>query len=381
MSVIKINTFGGEIPSASSRALPPTAARISRNLLATSSEFRPLLSDVATAISAVSNPKTLYRLARTSGGAFNANTSSGWVTNAAVVNYAKGQIDDDLTERTYYTFGDGSAAPRVLNAQGANKLLGVPPPTAPTVVATISNEYSADEDRAARVRIPIELADAVKASLTYVPIGEVFPGAPSTTASGWVPHETAVAAGLTVTSTPGEYAFLCPMVGGAMKFPDATGFLLTPDFGGREVSYGGNAYWAVPITLQGKGYTFSSPTFIAALKLIANPDPYTVREVGADFDTTTQLLKNGDITGLSAALATEYDPNYSHMSVPIADLEVARRALERSIINYQDATVLSATVTDFYLKSDVADEITTAIANFATAVVAAEQGVLNPPSY
>ncbi|MDB5885017.1 MAG: hypothetical protein JWR74_1188, partial [Polaromonas sp.] len=44
MSVIDIKHFGGEFPSVSPRALAGNAAQTARNLLPSSSEFRPLAS-------------------------------------------------------------------------------------------------------------------------------------------------------------------------------------------------------------------------------------------------------------------------------------------------------------------------------------------------
>jgi hypothetical protein len=66
VAIIKIDNFGGELPRVQPRSLPPGAAQVNSNLLATSMDFRPLQDDSAVA-TGVSGAKTLYRLARDPG--------------------------------------------------------------------------------------------------------------------------------------------------------------------------------------------------------------------------------------------------------------------------------------------------------------------------
>lgn len=142
MSVIVLNNMGGVRPSTLPRALPDGDAQIANNLLARTTEFRPLQNDVPVATSPVGNPKTLYRTARDSSGAFTSNMALNWRTNAQHVNYVKGQVNDQRSERTYYTQADGSAPPRVFSVAevdengsffaGVDKPLGVPPPETAT---------------------------------------------------------------------------------------------------------------------------------------------------------------------------------------------------------------------------------------------------------
>lgn len=144
MSVIKINQFGGEMPSISSRNLPASAARTSKNLLLSLAEFRPLSNDAVVA-AAPAGTRTLYRMAREAGGDFNSDPSTGWITATSDRSYVKGQIDDELTERTYVTFDDGSAKPRAINASGADRVLGVPRPTKLVPVHTVVDELTSEE--------------------------------------------------------------------------------------------------------------------------------------------------------------------------------------------------------------------------------------------
>ena len=143
MSAITIPSVGGIRPSTLPRALVPNDGQTANNILARTSEFRPLQNDLVVRVdSGIDNPKTLYRTARDANGNFTSDMTVNWRADAKDVNYVKGQVNDDKTERTYYTQGDGLAAPRVFSVAevnpnggfkvGIDKLLGVPAPaTAP----------------------------------------------------------------------------------------------------------------------------------------------------------------------------------------------------------------------------------------------------------
>jgi hypothetical protein len=178
MAVTKITTVGGLAPSISARALPDAAGQKAHNILPSIAEFRPTAGDVA--VAPTSYAKTIYRLARTSTGAFNTNPATGWVTSADERSYVKGQLNDDTTERTYFTFNDSDQPPRAIDAQGANRRLGVPAPTvAPTVTANIVDEYTA-EDRDADLSVAaLEAAKIIKANMVQAWVGPEVAGNPT----------------------------------------------------------------------------------------------------------------------------------------------------------------------------------------------------------
>lgn len=132
MTAITITHFGGELPSTSARALPPTAAQTNRNLYLGTAEFRPLLAHTS-AGSATSNAQTLYR--------FNGN----FLSFTDQRSYVRGQINEEKTERTYYTFNTGSARPRTINNQGADRELGVWRPAKPAVTLQEVDEITPQE--------------------------------------------------------------------------------------------------------------------------------------------------------------------------------------------------------------------------------------------
>lgn len=146
MSILSITNFGGELPRVSPRALPAGAAQVNSNLLATSVEFHPLLGD-STVATAVASAKTLHRLSRDASGVVRTDDTSGWISETADKNYVKGQINDDATDRTYVSFNDGSAAPRAVDASGADRILGVPFPSSLAAVLN-QGEYFTRETAA-----------------------------------------------------------------------------------------------------------------------------------------------------------------------------------------------------------------------------------------
>ena len=379
MAVIRLDNFGGESPRTPARNLGPGMAQLSNNLLATATEFRPLPNELVVSTLAISNPKIIRRFKSLAGSPDTSDPTVSWGAGGAFLSLAKGQINPNLTERVYYT-NDETGGARVLDNTGFDKALGVPPPGVPTVVATISNEYTYEEDTNARVRIPGEMEVAVAESATEIRIGDALTPAPTATTSGWLTHEAAVAAGVAVTQTPGDFAFLTPMSGDSLILTELA-YLTDVAFGGKKVTYLGADHWAVGLGVQGIGYTINGTTLTTKFKAIRTPDPQTVRTVGADFDTTTQQFSNAEVTAAVQMFVDEYSVDAPAIAPTIRNLNTAREAAVQAMLNYQNQTALAAMVTAFYSKTDVAAEITAAIGNFAKSIVNAEAGILNPPVF
>lgn len=179
MTVLKITNFGGRVPRVSPRALPDGAAQQYRNLLATSVELRPLAGD-KTVAAATPGAKTLYRLGRNADGTMRTGDTAGWITDAADKSYVKGQLNDDATERTVVVWNDGAQAPRVIDAKGADRVLGVPAPASISVTANIVDEFTRDEALAwvDETLIPA-LADKLLAALVEARVADNKPVAGS----------------------------------------------------------------------------------------------------------------------------------------------------------------------------------------------------------
>lgn len=296
MPVLNVKTFGGEWPSVAPRALPAQAAQRAHNLLASTGEFRPLMADLSVATSSVNNPLTLYRLARKAGGVFNATMTEGWIASAQDVSYVKGQIDDDTTERTFYTFNDGSAPPRALDVTGQDRLLGVPAPaTAPGVAVNVVDEFSVDEARAAETTVQQQIADAIKAAMVESLLGNgISLVAPNASTVGWLAHGTGVTG--TLPSVASVQANFCvPVVGGNMSFEFT--FLKDAAYGGMEIVYSGVTYWAVAIDLYAPIWLPYDAALADRLEELVRPD-----------DAATALFLPAEVTSIVASSLAYWSP-------------------------------------------------------------------------
>lgn len=160
MASIQLRNFGGMAPSANPQAISEAQATWVQNLNLRFADFRPLAAPaVATAATA---GQSLHRFEST--GAF--------ITRAGIVNFVRGPIPNDATERTYYS-GDG--APKVVDNTGAVRQLGVPQPAAaPVATVNALAQFSEDDAKAARLNKFAEIMDKVRANLTAPLFGLEF---------------------------------------------------------------------------------------------------------------------------------------------------------------------------------------------------------------
>lgn len=174
MALLKIDNFGGESPRTPSRQLPLGGAQVNSNLLATAQEFRPMpqpgvyVLAASGALPSLSGAKTIYRTQRNGvDHSLHTDPSIGWRHDAVDVAYVKGQLNDDTSERTYYTPLDGSSPPRVFDNTGQNYVLGIPPPPAPEVSVMTSAKFTREkaEDWLKTTLIP-DVSTAVKSCMS-----------------------------------------------------------------------------------------------------------------------------------------------------------------------------------------------------------------------
>jgi hypothetical protein len=338
-------------------------------------------------VTAATNAKFAYRVSTDATGAQTAITV-GWVTTSQEASYVKSQIDDSLTERTYVSTLDGSVQPLVISnegifaALGGYKRLGVPAPHKPVVTHNVVNQYTVDEDREARTNIPIQIKGAIVGSASLIAIGDVTGfSAPAGSDAGWLAHGTSVSVGTLPTSTTGDWAFLVPMSGGVILPAAKSDYLMGTEFGGRQVTYSGVVYWAVPVSAQGTGYSINTTTLTENFRLINNPDP-GVTNAGvpnATYTYASQFLTNALCASTSTDVAAMYATTTLPQSDSIAALARAKTAVISAVAAAQNQTILSATVTAFYAKTDVAAEITAAISNFGNEILSAETRIVTSP--
>lgn len=356
MPVIKTTDFGGLFPSVPERALVENAAQTAHNLTPRVVDFRPLMADVTAASVPVSNPKTLHRMARSSSGGLNTAMSGGWIAHAGVVNYVKGQINDEATERTYYTFGDGSQPPRVMDARGADRQLGVPMPGAkPGVEALVTDELTVEEmvDNAPEDKVYA----AVKAAITPNWIGADHN---TTGAGGFRDRET-------LPGLAGEDAGMYqvryfPLTGptgqivatGTSKPPEFYNWMLDASLGGSKIQGDdGNWYFYINIPAYGRAYAASEATLRTALQAVKKP--------GTDGE---QWFPDDYIDSVAAGLAAGLNLLGPEVK---PSLDAMRTAFQQvvSIIEGDSAPLTATSYVNFYAKPNVSQIITNAIANAA----------------
>lgn len=263
MSVIKINNFGGEMPSVSPRALPDSAAQVNSNLLLGVNEFRPVAEDKAETLPPGTvlpvNAKTLYRITPT----------DPWRTDAEETSPVRGQVNGDVAGRTYFTRDSSDEeAPRAIDLLGQNRQLGVPAPTVkPAVTVVVGDELSKEELPDAASKSADLIAAAIEAHITPFRTGNGITFTdPTTNTYGWIPGDDVAKSYILA---PYEFDSNGP----EWVIKPGLEFLMAPSLGGDKYQWtDGHEYWRVRVSTSATAYTVDA----AALKtaLMAIDDPY-----------------------------------------------------------------------------------------------------------
>ena len=339
MGVIVVNNLGGMYPSVLPRALPDNAAQVASNLLARTAEFRPLAIDTTVATSSVGSPKTLYRMARDANKAFTSNMALNWKANADALNYVKGQVNDETTERTYYTYDDGSQPPRVFSLDLPDgKPLGVPAPaTKPTGIPKANYSFSPEQRTAELVIAQKAVADAVRKSVTLSWLGVRFGTAtsPGNTTAGYHdlidanvynPDHAKTFRVFQVDRTTGKVTdtfsslsadMVSPVLADSTKGiaydprvydPRLGGFFMKVEgaYASTWIATGADVY-VVPFYVYGRTYGFTLAGRAAATALMAGIKmPGTGITVGGEVVTQQYLLTTPQITKLLGLAEARY---------------------------------------------------------------------------
>jgi hypothetical protein len=306
---IVITKFGGIAPVLDPRSLPDAGAATARNLSLRTGEFSPRKTDATVASSGVSNPLTIYRFARVSGGAFNTNPATGWTVRAGDVNFVKGQIADDTNERTYYT---GDAAPKATDLTGTVRTLGVPAASAaPATTRNVVDELTPEEFAEVESKHIALLRDAVLDNLTTTWYG-------TTSAFGLVARSTAN--GMEPVASDLVKAFQGTASGSNYQINASADYGWVLDETLKAFWYGasGSSVWlAVPITAYGRARFIASFTNKTKLNQITNPV------------TGAAMINSAMETNLLGELSVLFDPNK-------AEIVDARQKLTGTIKQYAD---------------------------------------------
>jgi hypothetical protein len=372
MPVIRVKSFGGLVPKASKRALPDNAAQTATNLLASTNEFRPLQNNTAiVADSGVTNPKTIHRLQRTASGAFNLDfaTASNWKVSPLELSYARHQVNNDVTERTSVTYNDGSAAPRVIDATGSDRLLGVPKPTtAPSVTVGVADEFTVEERAGGIENILLYLKNSTASLIVPVWRGATRAG---TATDGYVDRDNSP--GVDPEEAQQLRVFRTSSTGGANSgtISDAYTSDETDSFSWVfEAGLGG--FWTLPASIGSPTWAgtvydhYAIPFHAYGLTYDINPDlDDALAAIEMPGGTAGQKLLTGDQVNACAQLVAAMSNQQWTDVAPKINALKAKVTQAKSVMDGGSHATLAAATAAFYDKAEITALFTTAVANAA----------------
>jgi hypothetical protein len=371
MAGVKIQDFGGMFPSVPARALNESASQTASDLMSDAKEFRPLGQDTTVvANSGVTNPLTIYRLARTAAGAFTTDMTTNWIVDSVVKNYVKGPVNDDATERTYYTYGDGSLPPRVRDVNGVDRILGVPAPETPPVTEVNEVDEFTTDDRAAGLEAARQTAiAAVRENVTAVWRGAPSPGTGTTgygdltSTNGFgIPNPAMQVRVYRLTGAGGtisdSYTSLDDSYFTWIFDPQLQGFQ-GPSIGTSPAWAGSAGTYHYCIAYYAYGLTYDIDTSALQTALLAIDMPGK--------DDGTKLFTAGQVTEMINELVAfaDYDGD---IVGPMIDALEAKVVEVKALLDGGPRASLTAQTTAFYSKTDVAAAVTSAKQNFVNTV-------------
>lgn len=370
MAVIKLTQLGGLLPSASARALPDNGAQAADNLLARSAEFRPLSEDALRASSlAVTDPKTIYHPARKANGDLNLDMASGWRVDADVLSYARGQIDDNATERIYYTSTSGITPPRVRDAVGVDKLLGVPAPSvSPAVVANAVYSFTEDQKRIEKMQAQQKLVQLVEthASPSVVGLAGVLP------AVGWIRRsdfDGSIAAEKSILRIFAVDPTTKAVVSTYSSMPvEESAWIFDPALGGEYSTKppgltlpawaaGHTMWWVISLKAFARAYDVNEAALTAAVQTIDMPGT----QGGQKYLTAPQA------TLLVERIAAKFDVASPAVKA-LSDTLYDRQRMVATLFERGGATSVKSATEAFYSRSDIAASIDSAKTAFAETI-------------
>jgi len=296
MPAIRIDNFAGEFPSVSPRALAANAAQTNRNLYLGTPEFRPLSADLVVA-TCPAGTKTMHRFARDVDGEFTTDPTINWQFSPAERSYVKGQINDERTERTYYTTDDGSARPQAIDVNGESRRLGVPRPMKPSLTKVVGNEFTQED---ATSFLYGDVAEAIrKAIIDATPARTIEPGSRfsgATVYGGPYSFHTSVSSEAFAVGTTQRAA---PWTANWLMASTLAAKLSMPALGG--IAGGGGFY--IPLVMLPAVNRPNSTTLGTLLAAIEYPDD------AGDGRAGTQVLSADAITKITARVQDAASPD------------------------------------------------------------------------
>lgn len=347
MAVLQLRAFGTMAPSANAKAMPDTAGVLVQNLNLRFGDFRPMPAPAT--IGNLAAGGTLYKF-ETGGG--------GFITRPGTVNFVRGQIPTDTTERTYYT-GDG--APKVMDNTGAVRQLGVPSPAAaPVVAVNTTDEYSTDDSAADQAKKQAEMVAAIKSHYTWP-----YAGLSSSDLGARFEQTSVDAPWSTSLQIPGS------MQGGAFYPDNPNHFNLMDDRMGFHVRpNGAGVMGLIDLDVRGQKMFFDLDGMGTDLAAIADP---------SDATGVKKMLSVDQIMSIKASVSDAIAPMDSAFQTDVARLiDLKNQFLAAADSGSPAAAANINAIKAFYAKAAVVSEIDAAVQQAVGVIYAAMLTYNNP---
>jgi hypothetical protein len=340
MASLVLRGFGGMAPSSVDVASDPSVAQAAQNLDLRYGDFRPLPQ--AANVATVTAGQTLYRF----------ETAGGFITRPGVVNFVRGPIPTDSTERTYYT-GDG--APKVTDIGGVVRQLGVPSPTtAPTVTINVTDEYSTDDAAADQSKKLAEVLAAVRTGVNWGYIGLTD----ADLAAKFVPGPAPWVYAFKIAGVLSDGSFVPTNAAHRTLLDDRVHFHLG--------DIGGTPYGFADVHVRGAQIALSDMS--TALAAITDPS-----------DATKPLLTTAQITTFQAGLADTLKPAQGARDSAIDRLRLLKDQMVDLADNGSAASAANVgAVGAYYAKTEVVAAINDGVAQAVAAIRSALLTYNNP---
>lgn len=319
MAAIALSGFLGMIPSGNPLLIADAASVHCSNAFSRFGDLRPVSDDNEVSTVSDTDPKTLYRMSRQSDGSPYVGGAYGWITHSTVVNYVRGPVAGDNTERTYYT-GDG--APKVRTIDESIRPLGIPSPLyMPSVTVLAVDQMTPEQVSESYSAAIVSAVDSIKANLTYGDDTRITP--------------EAITGGV-VDESNGKYM--------VWTLPNnaENAYLLLQSIGGYKFEGDGDDI-CLKVPCRPSVSSLNESALIADLEMLVRPD-----DDGTGPNEAGPLLTTEQIDKIIANIKQSVTADCPWVIAKIKDLESEFAGLYRIVVSGQAVSASYAAVQAFY---------------------------------
>lgn len=330
MSVIRLEKFNGMAPSANPEYIRDDLAVFAKNVDLRFQDLRPMKAPEV--VASASAGSTLYKF----------SGSSTFITKSGDVNFVRGQIPTDTTERTYYT-GDG--APKVTDLSLAVRALGAHAPLlAPTCSRNVVPSFTVDDSVAARSAAPSIITKLIKESLVWTYKGLSDADLTDLVAVPAHPWEFDVARpGSSVSGSfvPTNAADLSLMNSDLEYFTDSTNLF-------------------VPLFVRGGVWSINAATLSAALTALPSPDP----------TSESPMFSADQVAAMVPEIQAYFSSRNNEIAAIIPRIKAEKDDFMRLLSNPESiSSIASGSIASYYAKSSTVALLNSYVTAAANALV------------